>query len=222
MDNIKFRNLRADEIEVRVGEKKNGKMSLLLYQDARCGMRILDETVGQFNWCCNYKQEKDTLFCSIGIFSKEHNAFIFKSDAGAPSNFEAEKGEASDAFKRACVRWGIGRSLYTAPKIRIPESNATHKVSKIEYDEQGKICGLQIVDWNGKVVYDMGGTVQQADPVDNVEILRMVCGELKQDENVDKKQLLKFFNYYKDKIGSFNSVSDRTVYTLWRKWCDRV
>jgi hypothetical protein len=41
--------------------------------------------------------------------------WVFKSDCGTESNTEAQKGEASDSFKRACFNWGIGRELYTAP-----------------------------------------------------------------------------------------------------------
>ena len=43
---ITFRALRADEIEARVSTVKESGMSLLLYKDARCDMRILDETFG--------------------------------------------------------------------------------------------------------------------------------------------------------------------------------
>ena len=52
---MEFRNLRADEIEVRVQSIKvrDGKppgLVLLLYKNARCDMNILDETVGAENW----------------------------------------------------------------------------------------------------------------------------------------------------------------------------
>ena len=40
-------------------------------------------------------------------------------DVGTPSNFESEKGAASDAFKRACFNLGIGRELYDYPNIHI-------------------------------------------------------------------------------------------------------
>ena len=48
----KFRDLRADEIECRIGQigKEDKGLSLLLYKDARCDMAILDETVGTLNW----------------------------------------------------------------------------------------------------------------------------------------------------------------------------
>ena len=148
MECIKFRNLRADELEVRVSDKKNGKMSLLVYKDARVDMRILDETVGNENWVVQYKREGDSLFAGIGIYSEKHKAFIYKWSAGAPSNYEAVKGESSDAFKRSGFMWGIGRSLYSCPKIVVPESNARHYVSRIDYDEKGNVKDLQIKDWN--------------------------------------------------------------------------
>ena len=45
---------------------------------------------------------------------------MWKDDAGVESNTEAEKGNASDARKRAGFAWGIGRELYTAPFTWIP------------------------------------------------------------------------------------------------------
>ena len=50
MSKLKFRPLRADEVEARVSTVKDTGMSLLLYKDARCDMRLLDETVGSFGW----------------------------------------------------------------------------------------------------------------------------------------------------------------------------
>ena len=218
---IKFRNLLAEEIEVRIGQRyNNGKVSLLLYQDSRCAMSILDSTVGPENWSCNYSRQGDSLFCSIGIFVKEHNAFIFKSDAGAESNFEKVKGEASDSFKRAAVRWGIGRSLYSAPKIIIPcdSEYETFTVDSIEYDENDRICDLQIVNSKGSIVFNYrNGKVQRIQEIDPVEILTALCAELR-DSGEDYKELGRFYNYYKDKIVNFDSVSSKTIRTLWSKW----
>lgn len=223
MEGIKFRQLRADEIEVRVGDKKNGKMSLLLYQDARCGMRILDETVGEFGWVCNYRREGESLFCGIAIKAPD-GTWLWKWNAGAPSNFEATKGEASDAFKRACVLWGIGRSLYSSPKIKIPESNATHTVSKIEYDENGDICDLDIADWNGNLVYSFkDGKVQKVQKVQEVsreDVLKAVCSELKETVE-DTEKLKKFFYYYQERCENFDSWNAKLVRNLWNKWNSR-
>ena len=121
---MNFRDLTADEIECRVQSvkentdpKKSG-LVLLLYKNARCDMNILDETVGAENWQREHYECKGNLFCRVGIWC--NNAWVWKSDCGVESNTEAQKGEASDSFKRACFNWGIGRELYTAPFIWIP------------------------------------------------------------------------------------------------------
>ena len=114
----KFRDLRADEIECRVQSVKENGLVLLLYKDARVDMNILDETVGSSNWQREHYECKGNLFCRVGIGIARQNGeseWVWKSDCGTESNTEAQKGEASDSFKRACFNWGIGRELYTAP-----------------------------------------------------------------------------------------------------------
>ena len=129
----KFRELRADEIECRVQSVKENGLVLLLYKDARVDMNILDETVGASNWQNKFYEHKGILFCSLGIntnYAKPElsDRWVWKDDAGVESNTEAEKGNASDARKRAGFAWGIGRELYTAPFIKIaPDSLAKLK-----------------------------------------------------------------------------------------------
>lgn len=123
---IKFRDLTKDEIECRVQSVKEKGLVLLLYKNARCDMNILDETVGAECWQREHYECKGNLFCKVGICveTKKGEAvfpeWIWKSDCGTESNTEAEKGESSDSFKRACFNWGIGRELYTAPFVWIP------------------------------------------------------------------------------------------------------
>jgi len=129
---LKFRDLTADEIDCRVQSvNKNGKgLVLLLYKNARVDQNILDETVGAESWQREHYECKGNLFCRVGILCDRYDAaenplaphWVWKSDCGTESNTEAEKGEASDSFKRACFNWGIGRELYTAPFIWIPAS----------------------------------------------------------------------------------------------------
>lgn len=98
---MKFRDLKAEEIEVRVSRVTQAGVELLLFKDARCDMRILDETVGAENWQCHYYEHKNTLFCSVEICIDRGNGlaeWVSKDNAGAPSNMEAQKGEASDAL----------------------------------------------------------------------------------------------------------------------------
>lgn len=112
-----FRDLRADEIEVRVAQATEKGVSLLLYKDARCDQNILDETVGAMNW--QRMHTRDNANCVVSLWDDKKQMWVSKEDTGTESNTEKEKGLASDSFKRACFNWGIGRELYTAPFIWI-------------------------------------------------------------------------------------------------------
>lgn len=123
-NNIDFRDLKADEIEARVGQIYEGKgITLLLYKDARVDQTILDETVGCMNWQRHHS--RDNANCIVSIYDEDKNQWIEKEDTGTESNTEKEKGLASDSFKRACVNWGIGRELYTSPFIWIKAEDVT-------------------------------------------------------------------------------------------------
>lgn len=131
----KFRDLRADEIDCRVQSVKENGLILLLYKDARVDMNILDETVGTANWQNRFYEHKGILFCSLGINTNYNipdapDRWVWKDDAGVESNTEAEKGNASDARKRAGTAFGIGRELYTAPFIWIPADKCNIKDKK--------------------------------------------------------------------------------------------
>lgn len=151
----RFRLLRADEIDCRISQCKQNGLSLLLYKDARCDMNILDETFGPFMW--KRQHSRDNANCTVSIYSTDLKEWVSKEDTGTESNTEAQKGLASDSFKRACFNWGIGRELYTAPfiwisaeKCEIKERNGkfacydTFEVEKIAYNEQQEISGLAI------------------------------------------------------------------------------
>ena len=157
-----MRNLRKDEIEVRVASTQNNVAQLLLYKTARTDAAILDETFGQFNWQCSYSEIKGNLFCTISVRDPNTNEWISKSDCGAESNIEKEKGEASDAFKRAGFKFGVGVELYSTPRIKIPieESDMydgrfcqTFSLKDIEISPDHKITSLSIQDRRGNVRY---------------------------------------------------------------------
>lgn len=110
-----FPELTKDDVEVRVAQCSDKGVSLLLYKDARVDMRLLDEVVGPMNWQRRHEFKDGRLYCSVGLRSDD--GWVWKEDVGVPSNMESDKGQASDSFKRACFNWGIGRELYTAPRI---------------------------------------------------------------------------------------------------------
>lgn len=174
---VVFRKLQADEIQVRVAQVSEKYCQFLLFKNARVDMDILDETVGPDNWQCAYETIKDNLYCKIGIWNKDLGQWIWKQDCGIESRENEgneKKGEASDAFKRAGFKWGIGRELYTAPKIAVlneaiggaksreyqgktywnlVKPYQTFIVKLVEYDDTGRISKLVICDSRGNEVW---------------------------------------------------------------------
>ena len=111
--------MKPHEIQVMVKTvTQYGKALCLLYKDARYDMAALDEMFGPTNWQKTYRAIGDSLFCTVSVWNGTQ--WISKEDVGTESQVDREKGQASDAFKRACYNWGIGRELYTAPDIWIP------------------------------------------------------------------------------------------------------
>lgn len=163
-EKITFRTLNANEIDCRVKVVKENGVSVLLYKDARVDQNILDEKVGAMNWQRHHS--RDNANCIVSIWDERKKQWIEKEDTGTESNTEAEKGLASDSFKRACFNWGIGRELYTAPFIWITDANITNgkcfdkfKVSHIAYDENRNITELIIInEKTRRPVYTLGKT----------------------------------------------------------------
>ena len=200
---IKFRKLRANEIDARVSTINDKGCSLLLYKDARVDQNILDETVGPENWQRSHEVVNGNLFCNVGIHIERNDGFgewVWKQDVGTESYTEKEKGQASDSFKRACFNWGIGRELYSAPFIWIKAGDVSitdkngkkstydsFTVKSIGYDDDGNINKLEIVnDKLKRVVYKLGKSdstpITDEEVTDNeviskkeAEILKRLC-----------------------------------------------
>lgn len=102
----------------RVQSANQWGASCVAYIDARFVQDILDDVCGAENWQVQYSEHKGNLFASIGILT--NGIWVWKSDCGTESAVEKQKGEASDAFKRAGVMWGIGRFLYSKKIVKLP------------------------------------------------------------------------------------------------------
>lgn len=202
----KFRLLKADEIECRVAQIKANGLSLLLYKDARCDMNILDETVGAMNWKNEYS--RDNRNCTVSI-RDDNGEWISKENTGTESNTESEKGLASDSFKRACVNWGIGRELYTAPFIWVRSDSCNIEVKRdkyvcyddfvvteIGYDEAERICSLTIVnDKTGAVVYKLNQKAQAAVEEKYIDELKVKALQKMFDtDGIDPKYVCRKYN----------------------------
>lgn len=134
---IDFKALAApfppEEVSWRLGSVSKAKMRgmALAYLDARNVMDRLDDVCGPDFWQCKYSHANSKTVCDIGILVEFqlNPQWIWKADGAGDSDIEAEKGAMSDAFKRAAVRWGIGRYLYTldSPWVEIEEIGNTGK-----------------------------------------------------------------------------------------------
>lgn len=170
-----IRLLSKDDIDVRVAQTDvrgdTVSVNLLLYKNARIDMKILDELFTPFGWKRTHRLIDGQLFCCVEVRDPETHEWITKEDVGTESNTEAEKGRASDSFKRACVNWGIGRELYTAPKVRVQLGErefardqsgrirvwASFQVAEIGYDKKSRtVTRLVIVDKAGDVRFTYG------------------------------------------------------------------
>lgn len=163
MDNL----LQANEISCRIQQISEKGLSLLLYVTSRDGQKRLDEKYGPLGWQDRYEVIDGDLYCIISVWDENKKMWISKEDVGTASYTAKEKGRASDAFKRACVKHGIGRELYTAPFIWINANDAGIKVDSngksstrkkfavnlINYTSDHKIDELEIVDDDMNIVY---------------------------------------------------------------------
>lgn len=123
------------EVDWRVGsvtkkDTPNPEGMALAYIDARTVMDRLDTVCGPAGWQCKYVMEGAKTVCEIGI--KCGDEWVWKADGAGDSDVEAEKGALSDAFKRAAVRWGVGRYLYNlkSPWVAIKPNGKSFVIAK--------------------------------------------------------------------------------------------
>lgn len=194
----KFRELRADEIDCRIAMIKDTGLSILLYKDARCDQNILDETVGPMNWMRHHS--RDNANCVVSIWDSDKKMWVEKEDTGKESNTEAQKGLASDSFKRACFNWGIGRELYTAPFIWFRAEEANIKKIKdrlVCYDrficreisyENGRIVSLVVENTDTRAVFSYS---LHGKPEEKQHSTGEKAGQQKEKVSPDRKRILK-------------------------------
>ena len=108
------------DIEWRVQtatQTQNGYRVLVLpYIQSRKIMERLDQVLGP-NWKDDFEcitvNGKQAFRCKISI--KVNGEWVTRMDAAEITDIESVKGGHSNAFKRAAVKWGIGRYLYDLP-----------------------------------------------------------------------------------------------------------
>lgn len=136
-----------DRVSWRVGSTTQDKKKGLAfgYIDARDVMQRLDEVCGPENWQNTYTIAGTAIVCNIGIRDGAGD-WVWKADGAGATDVEAEKGMMSDAFKRAAVRFGIGRYLYDIPAtwVAIEPMGKSFRIAEGEYPRLEKVlAGLK-------------------------------------------------------------------------------
>ena len=136
--------LAISEIDFRIQSiNKGGYATVLAYKDARVDINRLNEVCGVLGWQRQHTRENRN--CIVSIWDDFNKQWVHKEDTGTESMAEAQKGLASDSFKRACFNLGIGIELYDYPVISI-------KLEKgVEWDlingKPKQLFGLKLKDW---------------------------------------------------------------------------
>lgn len=179
-----IRTLEANEIDVRAAQVNKNGATLVIYKNTRTDMDILDETYGKEYWQREHQLIGDKLYCTIKVWNRELKQWIAKQDVGDEGY--SGKGQASDSFKRAGFNIGIGRELYTAPKIWVGSDKINLKdtgrkdkynnpvyttydkftVKEIDYNDNREISKLVIVNQDNKTVF----TYEKNDPISKTTI----------------------------------------------------
>jgi hypothetical protein len=171
----------------RVQSELKGKnlVRMIAYVDARDVAEQLDKIIGPENWTDTFKEVKGSLFCSIGI--NVDGVWVHKSDCGVASRTEKEKGESSDAFKRAAVKWGINRDAYKVGMLDIQSREFSGK--NYPCDSTGKFL-------KGQALYDHCNGLAKISELENYDI------DLDEEYDPDSKfnELLALYDRVKDVI----------------------
>jgi hypothetical protein len=209
------RPLDISDIDFRVQSINNGGYATILaYKDARVDMARLDAAVGPLGWQRKHEIVNGNLYCHVGLYNAEANDWVWKADVGTESMTEADKGRASDSFKRACFNWGIGRELYDYPVISVklndnewskdggrPKQTYNLKIREWTWYSEftdGRISFIAAKDENGKVRFKWGQMKPKevepefkpaAAPVEPTDVQPEVQAPVQEDANV--KGLLK-------------------------------
>lgn len=234
---MEFRLLNADEIECRISICNQYGVGLLLYKDARCDQNILDEVVGPMNWQRHHS--RDNANCTVSIWDNDKKQWIEKEDTGKESNTEAEKGLASDSFKRACFNWGIGRELYTAPDMWVGakdlktlkevegyqgkkkwECKDSFVVTEIEYSDR-KIVFVKVVNTktNNEIVFGTPAKAsEKIEDISKMKISKIKVEALAEKAYAEGVPIARICTLYKVKsIDSMNEKQYRNCLDNWQK-----
>lgn len=120
MNETLIKPIQPDEIEWRVQSTKEGKMTVVPYITNRCVMERFDNAFGAANWKSEFREIQNGFICRLTV--KTDTGEVYREDGASKTGIEPEKGGISDSMKRAAVQFGLGRGLYSYPRVQIADS----------------------------------------------------------------------------------------------------
>ena len=156
--------LPIESIDFRVQSiNKGGYATILAYKDARVDINRLNEVCGVLGW--KREHTRDNKNCIVSIWNDDIKQWVSKEDTGTESMADAQKGLASDSFKRACFNFGIGIELYDYPVISVKLNDNEWNSKDVKNDKTGNVkpkatWDLKLKEWiwfsqftDGKLTY---------------------------------------------------------------------
>lgn len=172
----------------RVGptNKDKTKGMALAYIDARDVQDRLTEVCGPFGWQCRHEVSHDKrVTCHIGIKDPESGEWIWRSDGAGESDMDAEKGSYSGSFKRAAVKWGVGRYLYAldSPWVKIEAQGRSYVIAP---PESKRLTALLVKGQSVQLGNDRSELDTGAEPSHEFERLRLELAGIETAERLEK------------------------------------
>ena len=155
--------------------KFKAQATCVSYIDSRDVQDILDASCV---WSDRYYSEGGLLFCEITIYAdgREYK----RTDTGSESNVDKQKGHSSDAFKRAAVKFGVGRFLYSQ-KMQYVTADAIKTSSNYP----------KVIDSKGNNIHDLTKHINFKKQIPTKKVDDKIKDDIKDDRKDDRKVALK-------------------------------
>lgn len=236
-----------DAVSWRLGSVSKAKLKgmALAYVDARVVADRLDEACTPAGWQCRYSHTATKTVCDIAI--KCDDEWLWKADGAGDSDIEAEKGALSDAFKRAAVRWGVGRYLYDleSPWVAVEEvgsgTRITHRIVKGEYAtlrrvlvDRTRALANMPVDIHGHPHKAAAAELAQLAPASSAHGRQLAAadphlvdanrakGALPKDETKPDEGAVKKIEWVKKSIGALRTMNKPAAQAWWKAEAARI
>lgn len=137
--------LGPDEVTWKIQSfTKTGNTIVVPYIDNRAVLDRFDECFGQVGWKNELKSLDGGFVCGISV--KVGEEWITKYDGASLTSIEPVKGGISDSMKRAGNQWGLGRDLYSYPRVFVEG-----KLPYLDYKIVNKLKALVEAKIDGKL-----------------------------------------------------------------------